>query len=226
MDMRLIGAIIGGVIAGAIGGAIWAGIAYGTGYEIGWIAWIIGGMVGFGVAAGGKMGGPIAGGVAVIITIASLLGGKYAAVELTLNKEFDAGAIADEILEDMTTEQVVSYIADQVHEERTAAGETFQWPDGVDPSAATKASEYPPEIWADAQTRWKAMSPSDRATYREELQDSMRADMEAAMTMFRGEIAKEGFLQSFGLFDIVFFGLAIVTAFKIAASGTIADAEI
>jgi hypothetical protein len=38
------------------------------------------------------------------------------------------------------------------------------------------------------------------------------------MDELRGELTQVGFLGSFGLLDLIFFGLAVVTAYKVAAS--------
>ena len=226
--MNILGGLIGGAIAGVIGAAVWAGISYGTGYEIGWIAWGIGAVVGFGVAAGCKGGGAIPGILAVVLAVVSILGGRYAAIQLMISKELgdDSQIIESEVsaLDDPVL--LISYIADEVAYEFVEAGKEVKWPPGVDPGTATEQWEYPQDVWAEAQRRWQAMSEEDREAFRAAIEQDIRQNMPASMTQIRGQIAKEGFVQSFDWMDILFFGLAIVTAFKIAGSGKIGEADV
>ena len=143
--MNIIGGIIGGVLCGIIGAAIWAGISYGTGYEIGWIAWGVGGLVGLGCAWGSKGSGALPGTVAIIVTLLSILGGKYAAVELSIRKEIgsETEAVQSALAELQDDELVVSYLSDEIIEDRSSRGETVEWPPGVDPAEATKQSDLP-----------------------------------------------------------------------------------
>jgi hypothetical protein len=134
--MNIIGCIIGGVIGGLIGAALWAGISYSTGYEIGWIAWGVGGLVGLGCGWGGKGGGTLSGTVAVIITILSILLGKYAAVDFAIRKEIGSETeVVQTALADLQHDEfVVSYLSDEIIGERSSRGETVEWPSGVDPN--------------------------------------------------------------------------------------------
>lgn len=226
--MNLVGGLIGGAIAGAIGAAIWAGISYGTGYEIGWIAWGVGGLVGLGVAAGWRGGGAPAGLLAVLLALASILAGRYAAVQLMVKKELGSEA---QVMEQLRAElddpeYLLSYVADDVVDEYHADGKAVNWPSGVDPEEAAERSDYPPDVWADAQARWNAMTSQERTEYRRELEDWLAANMEGALEEFQSYAAREGFFQSFDVIDIVFFLLAIVTAFKVAGSGQVGEAEV
>jgi len=162
--MIKIGAILGGLVAGVIGGAVWAGISYGTGYEIGWIAWGIGALVGAGVLMGSsRAGGPANGVLAVIISVLAILGGKYAVVELFLNNLVgDAESLGDEEAARLKNDEyVISHIADKVADEFVAQGRDLQWPPGVDPREMDSEADYPPEVWAEAASRWHAKSESD-----------------------------------------------------------------
>lgn len=218
--MGLLGGLIGGVIAGVIGALAWAGISYGTGYEIGWIAWIIGGMVGLGVAVGDRReSGTPAGILAAVIAIISILGGKYLAVDWIIAKGFDADQrlqMGQDAAND--DEFVLSFVADEVAMDWTEAGRAVNWPDGVDPNYAALQTDYPTDVWAEAQRRWAGLSHSEQQAYRADARDTTLAGADLLTTEFRGELAREGFIQSFGLFDVLFFGLAIVTAFKVGAS--------
>jgi len=213
--MNTIGGIIGGLIGGLVGALIWAGISAWTGYEIGWIAWGIGGLVGLGCVKGGKGGGVPVAVIAVVITILSLVAGKYAAIEFILagqvgNKdEFIETAIAELDGEDL----VISYLADDIIQERISRGEAVEWPEGSLPDEAAEQADYPPDIWTEAVSEWEHRSADDKAAYREELSEQMRINIDA----WYDEVSMIGFADSFNLMDLIFFGLAVVTAFQIAA---------
>lgn len=213
--MNTIGGIIGGLIGGLVGALIWAGVSYWTGYEIGWIAWGIGGLVGLGCVKGAKGGGVPVAVIAVAITILSLVGGKYAAIEFVLagevgNKDEFIQTAIDELDDE---ELVISYLADEIVELRSSRGETVEWPEGVNPVEATEQADYPPDIWVEAEAEWQQMTAEDRATYRDGLSEQIRVNVNA----WYEEVSMIGFMDSFGLMDLIFFGLAVVTAFQIAA---------
>lgn len=217
--MNMLKSLIGGLIAGLVGAAIWAAISFWTGYEIGWIAWGIGGLVGFAVALGGQQG-MTAGLAAVVISVLAIMGGKYATVELLVNKELGGSEqMVEQAVDRLENEEfVVSWLADGIIEERTAQGEEITWPPGVTAEEAEQPdeeSEYPPEIWSEAASQWDGMPPEERDAYRAQLADMIRQNIEENFAAFRTEIKRDGFSASFGPLDIVFILLAVVTAFKI-----------
>ncbi len=216
--MYSMGAALGGVGGGVLGALIWAGVAYAFQLEIGWIAWAIGGLVGFGVTLGNRgPGGTATGVLAVGISVMSILAGKYWAVQIAMP---DADTIVEAYAEQLDNEEfVVSYVADAVAEEFELEGKAVDWPAGVDPEQASTRAEYPPDVWTEALTRWSTLSDDGKTQFRNDREQEMRANVAAAMPELRATAAEEGFLGSFGPLDILFFGLAVVTAFKIAASG-------
>ncbi|UCG89211.1 MAG: hypothetical protein JSW71_12000 [Gemmatimonadota bacterium] len=214
--MDKLGAVVGGAVAGTIGALIWAGIAYFTGYELGWIAWAVGGMVGFGVLVGSaRERTNSAGVIAVVVAMAALLGGKYMTVHLLLG---DDSQITEAFVSGLQDDElVISYLADDVAAQFADEGKPVDWPVGVDPSQATTQVEYPPDVWAVAQGRWDAMSHTEREQFRAELETMVSANVTEAMEAIRGELTQVGFIGSFGALDLIFFGLAVVTAYKVAA---------
>lgn len=224
--MSLLKMAIGGAVAGLIGAAIWAAIGYFTGLEIGWIAWGIGMLVGIGVRVVGSQEiatfdkvqkrmvrttvgaeGPVAGMVASVLAVVSVLAGKYALVHLFLSAP--ASSIED-FLED---DAMISSIADQIVIEHESSGRTVSWPAGVAADEAYERADYPPEIWTEAESRWNAVPPEEKES------------LKAAQAQLIGEAFEnlEGaessmFLASFGAFDLLWFGLAAVTAFRLGAS--------
>lgn len=209
--------IIGGALAGLVGAVIWAGVAYFTGYEIGWIAWGVGGMVGLGCFWASKGNSNQLGTIAVVITLLSILAGKYAAVEFGIRSEIGS---KEEILQNALAglqedEVVVSYLADEVIAVRQAKGDDIRWPTGVNPEEASQQSDYPPAIWSEALSAWEGKSPTEREAYRDQLAQRTRINVQA----FFSDISVSGFFGSFAPMDLIFFGLAVSTAFRIAARG-------
>ena len=208
--MNLFSGAIGGAIGGVIGAAIWAAIAYFAQVEVGYVAWAIGGLVGFGSAVGTKGGSATAGLIAVLITIAAICAGKYIAIQLALSGEVNAALNAQGPPSD---EFCISLLADEICEQKELAGETIQWPVGRS-ETPEKKSDYPQEIWTEAAARWAGFDEPGRKKFIEEFVQNR----DRAIQAMRGQIANRAFFASFGPIDIIFFLLAIVTAWKLAAS--------
>jgi hypothetical protein len=226
--MSILKMAIGGIVAGLIGASVWAGIGYFTGLEIGWIAWLIGVLVGVGVRIVGSQDvayfdktqrrmvrsrvaaeGPLAGMVAAVLAVVSVLAGKYALVHLFLSAP---AASLEGYLED---DAMISSMADQVVVEYEAQGRAVSWPAGVSPAEAYEREDYPPDVWADAENRWNALPEEEKA----ELKKAQAELIGAALDSVDGARSAV-FLSSFGLFDLLWFGLAAATAFKLGASAS------
>jgi len=213
-------AVIGGLVGGAIGALLWAGVVVFTGYEVGWIAWGVGGLVGYGVAKGNEGGGrssTAAGTLAVVIAALAILGGKYAGIVSLMPSDDEITAMFLESFEN--EEYVVSYVADEVAADFAAQGRQLDWPAGLDPSQASSQADYPADVWAEAEGRWSGWSESERADYRREREAETVANLSESMPEIRAAIAGGGFAGSFTPMDIIFFGLAMVTAFGVGSGG-------
>lgn len=219
--------IIAGLVAGLLGAAAWAALAYYTGVEIGYLAWGIGVLVGLAVAAVGQSPGVAAGGLAVLLTVCSLVVGKYATVELVLRKhlaEAMDSADADLRPEEFEEPALIGRIANQIAEQREANGETIQWPDVSDEDEDAGPEEYfPTNIWRDATRQWNAKSDPEKQQAREQAASETRAMVEQFQNVFFAEARKQGFLASFGPMDLLFFGLAVASAWGIAKNGSLGD---
>ncbi len=213
--MYRLSAVIGGIVAGSVGAGIWAIVAYFTGFEIGWLAWGIGLLVGIGVTIGNKGEGSVSAGVlAAALAVLAVVGGKYTMVRMVMPNESELVTSSLAALED--DEIVVSYLADAIVEEYEVSGKAVQWPEGSQPFQGTVEQDYPADIWAAAATRWEAMSEAEQESFRSELS----SNIEASAAAFQDMIANAGFLHTFGLMDLIFFTLAVVTAFKIGKKGS------
>ncbi|HEY7816851.1 MAG TPA: hypothetical protein VIG29_01430 [Vicinamibacteria bacterium] len=226
--MNLFKMALGGGVAGLVGAAIWAAIGYFTGLEIGWIAWGIGMLVGIGVRLVGseeiatfdkvkrkmvrsRVGaeGPVAGSVAAVLAVISVLAGKYAVVHLFLSAPASS---PEDFLDDAA---MISSIADQIVVEHESAGRLISWPAGVAADEAFEKADYPTEIWNEAESRWNALPAEER-------QNLKKAQAELLGEVFESLDGVQGtmFAASFGAFDLLWFGLAAVTAFRLGASAS------
>lgn len=146
-----------GIVAGVIGAAIWAAIAYFLNVEVGYVAWGIGGLVGFAVAKGGDGEGSTNNAIfAVVVTVLSIVGGKYAVLEISFAQEL--AGIEMLSVDDIPDEQeLLVYLCDELIAEKENQGEEITWPAGVDPDEATSQEEYPETIWQVASQQWNDM---------------------------------------------------------------------
>ncbi len=187
-----------GAAVGALGAAIWAILIATAGFEFGVLAWIIGICVGGAMrAAAGDQRNAVTGAVAVAIALASVLGGKL----------FAANHFANPVIE-LTTEEVVSFIADDVAIEFDQDGKEVRWPRGVNPNEAFIESDYPADVWSEAMIRWDALSAQEQAAYHDECEKYLESEYAGSVMAY--------FKASFGFLDIVFLGLAAASALKLA----------
>ena len=203
-----------GVAAGAFGAAAWAAIVYFFALEIGWLAWGVGMLVGVAVLFGNEgQKSKKAGIAAALIAASSVVVGKYAAVRAFAS---DTDAIIAETRQSIgdNDEYTISYIADDIVVEFSEAGRPLNWPGDTLPMEAVAAVNYPADVWAAAEARWDSMGPAGQEEFRAET----AATFEETAAMFQDMMVREGFLSSFGGMDLLFFGLAVVTAYQIAAS--------
>lgn len=205
--------LIGGAVGGVVGAAVWAAITYFTNHEIGWIAWGVGIASGFGVrAAAGDDEGNGPGLTAALIAVLALVGGKYTASTLLVNKVF--GEIASQIT--LGPDQIKLDYAAEVAAEWEAAGKKLKWPKDSSLETAEAQAHFPPEVWKEAEKRWNDKSPDDQKKLLAEQEEGMVAIRD----MIKGQAGWAAFQASFGPIDILFFLLAIASAWKLGSGST------
>ncbi|MCB2156463.1 hypothetical protein KQI84_16430 [bacterium] len=200
-----------GAAAGALGAIAWAGLIY-VGAETAILAWVIGGAVGIGVLAGGGRGTNWAL-VAAALTVLSICAGKVAGIEFLyteyINKEI-APQITIEVYNELVTD-ARDYVAlesdDQLPDFMISHG---YW-DAEDPS------EVPQILIEDFKdNRAPALKEFNANPPTFEQWKAERLDRVSAY--IHEENSKFDMLKStLGLFDIIFFALGILTAFKMVA---------
>jgi hypothetical protein len=200
---------LGGLAAGVVGAGIWAGIAYATQHEIGWIAWGVGLLVGLGVRlTAGEEDGPAPGVTAAIIAILAIVAGKYLAIHLLIAKETSNLGNSKASAQDMIASE-----ASDICMERMSKNQRINWPRGVTLETATEQKDFPPDVWNEATARWQQLGPDEQ---KKRIQEHEK-EYKAVVDTLTGQIRKVAFKESFGLFDILWFVLATVTAFKVGS---------
>lgn len=97
-----------------------------------------------------------------------------------------------------------------------AEGKKLAWPRNMNYELAEQPTDYPKAVWKEAKARWESKSAEEQ-TAEIDAQTEMMDQMQA---MFRDQLTKEAFKESFSPIDLLFFGLAIFTAFKLGSGMT------
>ena len=216
----LLGCILSGVGA-LIGAAIWFAIAAKTGYEIGWIAWGLGFLAGIGMVLGYRDQTTTAGITAAIISVIGIVAAK-AAIFIFVIYSVVTGNTSDI---DLQRGYVTGMMARDMLRER-----------GVDPGEATEAQGN--EAQVEAERRVKQMNDTEvhkkwaeyRKAAEEEAKESkagaeknskprptQTADGENRTRLAISDLIPVFFKAMFGALDLLFVGLAVVSAFKIGS---------
>lgn len=210
----LLRAAIGGLIGGLIGTAVWAGIGYASHRELGLLAWAVGGVTGIGVRYFAREhDGASYGFLAVTIALLSIVLGKYMVVSLIAN---DLEKQLDGIMITVGEDDMIAEKADEVAAEWKAKGKAVSAGKDV---AGLPTKNYLPAVTAEAQKRWKALPLEERTR----LMAEEKAKIDTFKKTIGSSVRRHGFAESFTPFDILWFLLAAVTAFKIGSGMAAAD---
>lgn len=206
--MGMLKCLIGAAIGAGIGAALWIAIGYFTGFEVGYVAWGVGFLAGFGVQyVGTKELGPMPGVIAAACAVVAILIAKFAVAGLLVAKVLDPIDI-----DQPDTDTVIADIARDVAVDFEADGRELDWPEPAD----TPRESFPEEVWAEAQQRWNALS----AQQQQARSDEVRALRNELVEQQRAKLREEVFLGSFAMWDLLWFGLATLTAFKMGSGLT------
>jgi uncharacterized membrane protein (Fun14 family) len=196
--------ILSGLMAGLLGGAVWAGVSHWTGYEVGYLAWGVGALVGFAVGSAAKQkAGVITALAACVFAVGGIAVGKYGGLWLDID-----AVIRQTRDEPISDELLTTYIADQVIIDRQAQGQEVVWPEGVDALETDAQTDYPADVWAEAERQWAAMTASERATFR-------RTVTETAAQELKDLPLASMIVSTISVHDILWLGLAIISAFRL-----------
>lgn len=210
--MTYLRCLAGGLVGGLIGMAIWAAVAYATGFEVGYIAWGVGFLAGFGVRRMSQdREGAAYGALAVLIAAASIAGAKYLVVCLHFSA-LDDFAI---VVQADSQEAMISDVADEVATEFEKAGRKVDWPpeEELEDESQIESARAKSAVWQEAAQRWKATPPEKQQARIEESKRQTDKVMAELTSMLRWA----AFRESFSAYDLLWFGLAALTAFKLGS---------
>ncbi len=203
--MNLLKGLVAGLIAGVIGAAAWALIAFYANFEIGYLAWGIGALVGFAFAFAGKGGGAIPALLAVLVTVASIGGGKYLGSLWSAEKMI--GEMLGGVAGEWSDENCKNILASGIFDAKVEKGELPPFDEN-----STEEFEYPDDVLAQAEQQWNAMSPAEQ----QEFSSNKKSEFLSGGNQLAYTLAWEGFKGNLGPIDIIFFVLGVITAWQIA----------
>lgn len=203
MTSLLARGFVGSILGGLVGGFIWTSFSYGTGYELGFVAWVVGALAGYGMArASDGCTSRAAGFLAALVALVAIPCAKLAVVHLhTRELLAEAGEFTEEnIVDEFAHEDVMAR-----YDEGELTDEDLEvyWENGPDT-----------ETLAAAQARWDGLSAEDQEARLTEGRAAADSEMENATLA----LDLLFFLFSFGPYDLLWFGLALTTAYKIGSS--------
>jgi len=200
------GTIISGVCA-LIGALIWFGIAKATEREIGWVAWGVGFFAGFGMMVGANGNSVTAGWIAASMAVGGILLGKMMVFAFVVMPMFhqmldkSLGGISD-------ADKLEVWIGREQMEKKK-----------IDIENATDAQRKTANT--EAKQLIAKMDAKTKAAKQKEANDSFSQIMgEAADHIPKSRLF---FSTMFGPLDVLFFILAIASAFKVATFGGESD---
>ncbi len=172
---------VGAFLGGILGAAVWVAVAYFAEYELGIVAWAIGLLAGYGARILDRhAAGP---GPAVIAVLAALLC-------VGVGKVGTVAALLDQGSRESPDWPLV-YLADSLVREAEREGSELTWPEGITPEIAAAESDYPPEIWGEAERRWAAIPLADQERYKQDQGHASLLDREWVISFLADDLVQK-----------------------------------
>ena len=189
-------AIIAGLLAALLGAGIWTAVVAMTGFEVGWVAWGLGALVGFAMSRFTAQRSAQLGVYAAVLAVLGLAIGKVATVRVMLP------SLGRDIV--MENEAILA----QAFAVDMRANERFSAQLSLDLARFGADDSLPPPILTrmmdEVQARMATAPPAERERVAAMFTSSVMGDVSLA----------EQFTATLSFFDLLWFGLAIATAFK------------
>lgn len=212
--MVFLRAFLGGLIGAIIGAAAWAAVAYFLNISAGILAWGIGALAGFGALwMGSREESNVTGAAAVLAAVLGLFGGKYATASILVGSFL--GQLSTVTTQSYTDENLIVILAEEELDAIEAAGrsDTLKWPRGMDRQSAEHPDDYPEIVTKRASQKLAKMTPDEKEAFKQKTID----DLNALMNVGQSSLTFGVFRRMFTLFDLLWFTLAAVSAWKIGA---------
>ncbi len=196
--------LLAGVITAILLAVLWTLLVYVTHHPVGLAAWGVGGLVGVAVAKFAREPGPSRGMLAAVLTVASTLLAKVLILAFALGP-----ILRDEILRSPETTATVFLVDMTAHRSfspELQAALDRQPHARADTTLADLGGDLTYRMIAEAEARAAAAGPAER---------------ERVVRMHTSNLfAREGFVpllaRLFGLFDMLWLGLGVSSAWKLA----------
>ena len=83
----------------------------------------------------------------------------------------------------------------------------LEWPPGADPETRLSRDDYPTEVWEEAVTRWKSLSPQEQR----DIEDNQ------ALVVTSAALWLGAAFYTFSIWDLFWLGLAGMSAWRIGS---------
>lgn len=206
--------LIAGLIGAAVGGVVWVVVGHFGNLQVGYIAWGVGLLAGLGVrkvSLGATGPGP--GAAALIAAVFVIALSKYVVISLRVDQQLEQFLVQN--AQRPSEEDQIATVADEIVEEFEQQNQPIVWPAGDGNDEIVTAADYPAEIWQTAKDRWQKMSDEEKRRRAEERARVMAQMIQAMAPKFK----EQAFLGSFGGYDLLWFGLAAMTAYRVGHGG-------
>jgi hypothetical protein len=198
--------VLAGILFGIPAAVVWTLIVYFTGYEIGWVAWGVGALIGFAVAKSAHEPNASLGPTAAALAAGSLILAKVLIVEFAA-----PAAVAQEALKSNEAVAAMFLVDMRIH--KSFSPELQATIEQVDGRPGTPSEEQRFQLEQRVESEARARAADATKAERERV-------VRAGVDRMLDEIGFFGTLKlAFGLWDVLWFGLAISSAFKVAQGG-------
>ena len=90
---------------------------------------------------------------------------------------------------------------------------------GKNLDSASAQEDYPADVWQQATAKWNSLQADDRA---QQMQAASQERQQAISALY-GAARSSAFIGSFSPFDLLWFGLAAATAYRLGAGNSSDD---
>ena len=212
-------ALAAAAVAALVGAWLWKFVAVTFEYELAFIAWGIGGLIGFVAASmGGR--GLVTGVLCALLAAGSILGGKYMAVDafrtdlvemLSNGGELGLDGFDEELADVMDEMKADARVFASLGQDESSLRKFMIDHDYSVAYAPQAVSEEELEVFREFEQPNLLWIAQNNPTYQEWMQHSMGIIEDISVV--------DTIKTSFGIFDLLFLFLGVVTAFRLGSGG-------
>lgn len=153
----------------------------------------------------------------MLIAVTSIVAAKYLVVCLQVSG-LGAGIEA----QSDSSDAMIANLAAEVAAEFEKAGRKVDWPppEELDDDLETEGEPEKSEVWQEASRRWNAIPAEERQAKMEEHNQIVSREMDKFAAELQSSLRAAAFRASFSGFDLLWFGLAALTAFRLGSGAS------